>query len=130
MTTPNYTDALLINPFDGDYGDGEEIVIDEITIAPPAPHCHACGAKIKPGATIRRRVERIGRIEEADNNIEIKEFMWCETCVKAMCHENPDKFERRIELGFERDRPDEVDTEVEIGIDEVGEKIMVNWVRH
>ena len=68
--------ALLFDPFDGDFGDGEVRVVNEIITAPELPRCHHCGGRIKQGSRIRRLVERRGRTTT--------EYLFCTYCCKAM----------------------------------------------
>ena len=99
MTTPFDEEAALsFNPFEGDYGDGERRIINEIITAPEPPRCHHCHGRIKEGTRIRRLIETTadledmpaggqGEITEADLAAYERrrtEYLFCEPCCQAM----------------------------------------------
>lgn len=101
MTAPHpewESDCLLIDPFDGDYGgscDGDGVLSDKLVTARKRGECHACAGPIVPGRRARRRTEVY------DGSL--KRFSWCEPCCRAMGDlEDPEKYERRIEIGIKR----------------------------
>lgn len=102
--------ALCFDPFEGDFGDGEKQVANEIITAPEPPRCAHCHGKIKPGTRIRRLVEQVGDEDEGDEpkDIRITEYLYCEPCCKAMAVYGTekdwegDRYERRT-LKYQKD---------------------------
>ncbi|QCN99461.1 hypothetical protein D3093_30010 (plasmid) [Azospirillum argentinense] len=92
----NEDDALMLDPFEGDFGDGETRIVNEIVTAPEPPRCHSCGGRITPGTRMRRIVEQIGDEAEGDEPEDIKrtEYLFCQHCCGAMAKDVKDGGDR------------------------------------
>jgi len=72
----NEYDCLSVNPFEGDFGDGEVKLEDKIVTARKARQCNLCGGAVEPGTKIRVRAEVVyGSIQR---------YAWCNKCCVAM----------------------------------------------
>ncbi len=97
--------ALRFNLFDGDFGDGETTVLNEIQTASP-PSCHVCAATIKPGTLIRKLVETTLDPDDgfsfADYERSRREYFVCDTCCNAARSDFHRKLPKRYAIGEKR----------------------------
>lgn len=82
MSSFDHAACLAVDPFEGDFGDGEVTLKDKIGIARKDNECHTCGKKIRKGQPIRIRTDR------TDSGLET--YRWCVTCCKAMARSERD----------------------------------------
>ncbi|WP_431861312.1 hypothetical protein [Azospirillum sp.] len=114
--------ALEFDPFEGDYGDGETRIINEIVDAPDPVRCNICAGPIKPGTKVRRIVETTADLEDmpaygrdvltaedlAAYERGRSEHLICEACCAAARKDDADdsgegeRLERRYTVGFNR----------------------------
>ena len=114
--------ALAFDPFEGDYGDGETRIINEIVDAPEMIRCNVCAGPIKPSTKVRRIVETTADLEdmpESSNSVITaadlvnyergrSEHFICEHCCDAVrkgAAEDGEEYRRveaRYRIGFRR----------------------------
>lgn len=92
----NETEALLYNPFEGDFGDGEWALVDQIVTVQEPPRCHTCGGKLTPGTRCRHLVEQVGDEDESDEPEHFRrtEYWFCQHCCAAMAKDVNDGGDR------------------------------------
>lgn len=88
--------ALHYNPFDGDFGDGERALVDQIVTVQEPPRCHTCGGKLTPGTRCRHLVEQVGDEDEGDEPEHFRrtEYWFCQHCCAAMAKDVNDGGDR------------------------------------
>ncbi len=73
-------DCLSVNPFEGDFGDGEVRLTDKLVTARKDHHCHGesgpCDRGVQKGDRSRVIVER--------HYGELRSYRWCEPCSKEL----------------------------------------------
>lgn len=98
LTDKQKADCLAVNPFEGDFGDGERLLSDRIVTARCDNTCCDCGGVAKSGTNHRVMTEVYdGKVRTA---------RWCEECCAAMAlswEDDGAAWEGRINL--HRDRP-------------------------
>ncbi|SMH62561.1 hypothetical protein [Azospirillum agricola] len=97
ILTFSEADALIVNPFDGDFGDlGTRRVSDTIITVAEPPRCHTCGGTLTPGTRCRHLVEQAGSEEDGDEPGAIKrtEYRFCQHCCSAMARDAKDGGDR------------------------------------
>lgn len=87
-------ECLAVNPFEGDFGDGEVCLENKIVTARKARPCHLCGETIEPGTMIRVMAEAWdGKIHR---------YAWCNKCCVAMAkswEDDGEELQARSDLG-------------------------------
>lgn len=69
--------CLTFNPFEGDFGCGDEVLFQNKIVTARKEHsCHHCNGKIEAGSKYRLMTEKV------EGNI--KTFRWCGMCCVAM----------------------------------------------
>ena len=95
MSSFDHAACLAIDPFEGDFGDGEVTLMDKIAVSRKENECHGCGETIRKGKEIRLRTDRAhGKLET---------FRWCTKCCRAMARmekDGGDSWFARGELRF------------------------------
>jgi len=92
-------DCLILDPFEGDFGEPSDRVLnDKIVTARKPGTCHLCGGKVAVGSRARAMsVVFYGKMEY---------FRWCGLCCHAMAKSWEDDgvaLERRVEVGRKRE---------------------------
>lgn len=91
--------ALNMDPFEGDFGDGEQLISNAIV---DAPTCNFCAGTIKAGTRCRCQIETTSDVECANgaSDLTVEIHYFCAACCKAMAKEDDgEAVERRIEIG-------------------------------
>lgn len=76
MSNFDERECLAVNPFEGDFGDGEVRLEDKIVTARKVRQCNLCGEDVEPGTKTRVRAEAYGG--------KIYRYAWCNKCCVAM----------------------------------------------
>ena len=82
MSSFDHAACLAVDPFEGDFGDGEVTLKDKIAIARIDNECHTCRGAIRKGQPIRLRTDR------TQDGLET--YRWCVKCCKAMARSEKD----------------------------------------
>ena len=71
--------ALSMNPFEGDFGDGEQLISNTII---DVPVCNICAGALKPGTRCRCQIETTSDVECADvaSDLAVEIHYFCEAC--------------------------------------------------
>jgi hypothetical protein len=101
--------ALTFNLFEGDYGNNETTILNEIQTAPAAPVCHVCAVKIKPGTQVRRLIETTMDTDEVEGGESLaeyerkrREYFVCTFCCEAARSGDSEELDCRFSVGERR----------------------------
>ena len=94
MTEKEKSDCLSCNPFEGDFGNSSDRILENKIVKGRAEVvCHLCGRKTVPGTSHRTM--------KAVFDGQFMSFRWCEECCKAMAlswYDDGQQYEKMVNI--------------------------------